>query len=479
MYFGIDFGTTNSACIGIQEGRRSGVKYTDGYANPFPSLVIIDKTTGKVYCGRDAWKNREKLSESCEVIPSIKTHLGTDKTWLVNGRNWTAEMVAAEVFLGLKQRVEQKDATNNLTSAVVATPVGFSAKKRKSLRKAAKIANVNIKNFISEPTAALFKHYDDIGFHSKIGVFDWGGGTLDVAIIENRKGKIKELATASLYLGGDNIDRDLAEWVHSQVAVKKAEKTPFDRMSAGARDKLIANCEQAKKDLTYDEQTEIRIWNYGNLGEVNTVLDIDKFRALVSSKVKGVVEFFQQTVEQAGLNFEELGCILMVGGSVNLRPFAEKIDELWGDKAYYPQDSAWSVAQGAASLSISPGKYVLAQSIVVVMSDGSFYPLINEGDSFHKEQTYTHDFSLVEDSPTANFIFSDEKKNTLGHLHVPAFGFFKEKIVLKTSMTEDLTVRVVAKSNNRDEITKRQWTYTNVRMNYQLPVTKIEVAEDE
>ena len=102
MDFGIDFGTTNSACTGIQD-KKYARNYSDEYGNPFPSIVIIDRVTGLVYCGREAWLKKEALRESCEIVTSIKTHLGTDKLFYIAGKKWTTEMVAAEIFLGLKE----------------------------------------------------------------------------------------------------------------------------------------------------------------------------------------------------------------------------------------------------------------------------------------------------------------------------------------------------------------------------------------
>jgi Molecular chaperone len=131
MDFGIDFGTTNSACTGILEKRRE-IPYRDNFGNPFPSLIVIDRVTGEVFCGRDAWRKREELSESCEIIPSVKTHLGTDKTWQVAGKIWTPVMVATEVFLGIKQQVARGAGNVQLEQAVVAVPVGFSSEKRKN-----------------------------------------------------------------------------------------------------------------------------------------------------------------------------------------------------------------------------------------------------------------------------------------------------------------------------------------------------------
>lgn len=477
MDFGIDFGTTNSACVGIIQKRRA-VKFSDDFGFPFPSLIMIDQTSGKVYSGRKAWRNREEYSQSCEVIPSIKSHLGTDKTWTIAGRVWTPEMVAAEILLGLKEQVVKKRGGDNIIEAVIAIPVGFSPQKRVALRKAAILAGIKIKSFVSEPTAALFCHYEQVGHHSKIAVFDWGGGTLDIAIVENRHGKIKELATGGLSLGGDDIDMKLALWAHNEIIVKKGAKVSFDQMLPSDRDKLIASCEQAKRELSIDDRTEIRIWKYGELGEVSVSVDIDTFVKLIQYDVQKAIGCFDDCLKQARIGLEEVECILMVGGSVNLRPFSEKVSKLWRGKPIYPSDSDWSVAMGAANLSLQPGQYVSAQTIGVTMSDGSPYPLINEGETISFGDEFQTTFAVVEDTPTANFIFSDLNGKSLGYLNVPSFGFFKEKIDLNCHVDSDLIFNVDAKSQRRSDSSSRTWAYTGLRLNYQLPV-ELKVTGDD
>lgn len=478
FWFGIDFGTTNSACIGIEDKRRVKKFSDDEY--PFPSLVIIDRITGKVYCGREAWRRREELRESCEVIPSVKTYLGTDKTWKIAGQIWTPEMVAAQVFLGLKERVKKRLGTDELKEAVVAVPVGFSPAARVALRKAARMAGIEVKSFVSEPTAALFYHYNEIGHNTRIGVFDWGGGTLDVSIIENRDGCIRELATGGINKAGDYIDRLMAEWIHGRIVKKLGQKISFDDMPPEARDKMLTACEQAKRDLTWDDTAQIQILDYGPLGDVFEIIDIEQFALLIKSVIDEAILCFEQCLERSGMNLTQLDCILMVGGSVNLRPFNERIAEIWEGKEYYPKgDPEWSVAGGAAKLSIHEGRHMLAQTVGVVMSDGSLYPLFRKGQYVNSGAFSAATFALVEDEPAANLIFADDTGKVLGYLSVPAFGFFREKIEVRAQIDEDLILRIKARSLNRSERNVREWQYDSLRMEYKLPVMQLEVGEDD
>lgn len=189
-YFGIDFGTTNSATVGyvVMDQKPEAVKYGDEEGRPIPSVVAIDKTTGAVFTGRDAWDKKMELSESCEYISSVKTILDSEQIKTIAGREWTAVDVASEVFKYLKANVHNRTGID-MEEATVAIPVGFSASKRAKLREAAKKAGIHISSFISEPTAAFFANYNELKSSSVVAIFDWGGGTLDVSILQHVNGK--------------------------------------------------------------------------------------------------------------------------------------------------------------------------------------------------------------------------------------------------------------------------------------------------
>lgn len=175
-YFGIDFGTTNSATVGyvVMDEKPEMVKYGDEEGRPIPSVVAIDRTTGNVFTGRDAWDKKMELSESCEYIPSVKTILDTEQVKTIAGREWTAVDVASEVFKQLKVNVKNRTGID-MEEATVAIPVGFSASKRAKLREAAEKAGIRVRSFISEPTAAFFANYNELKSSSIVAVFDWGG----------------------------------------------------------------------------------------------------------------------------------------------------------------------------------------------------------------------------------------------------------------------------------------------------------------
>lgn len=472
--YGIDFGTTNSACVGILD-KVHVIKYADQYGRPFPSLVIIDPATGEVYGGRLAWMRRQELGETCQVITSVKTYLGTEKTWNIGGKVWTPEMVAAEVLQGLKLQVANAGGSAAvLNEAVVAVPVGFTPAKRAALRRAARMAGIKILSFVSEPTAAFFHHYDEIKCYTHIGVIDWGGGTLDISILENKGGEIRELAAGGIDIGGDDIDLKLAHWVHQKVASEKGINKSFEEMSASDRDMLISRCETAKRDLSDLSLVEIRLNRYGEAGAFSVPLDIDTFARIIAFEVEQAIGCFEETLGRAKLSSDELGCILMLGGSVNLLPFIDEAEKVWNCEKIYPDEPDWSVARGASRLSVTKGQYRLAETVGVIMADGSFYPLLKAGEPV-TGQSVNFTFALTEDSKTANFIFADENMRILGYLHVPSFGFFKEKIDLTARINSDLVCKVIARSQCRSKRYTEIWEYSALRFVYQLPV-QLEVS---
>lgn len=189
-YFGIDFGTTNSATVGLTVigNQANRFLYGDDEGRPIPSVIAINKETGEVYSGRDAWNKKMELADTCIYISSVKSILDSDWTQDIAGKTWTTTDVASEVFKTLKANVAERTGVD-MKRATVAIPIGFISEKRERLRKAAASAGIEIESFISEPTAAFFANYEALKSCSTIAVFDWGGGTLDVSIIQNSNGR--------------------------------------------------------------------------------------------------------------------------------------------------------------------------------------------------------------------------------------------------------------------------------------------------
>lgn len=492
-HFGIDFGTTNSAVVWIKfgsldrhaddEGKFEHVeRYGDDEKRPYPSIIAIDRMTGKVKSrGRDAWKKREKLRESCEIITSVKTYLGTDKTWNIGNRTWRPRQVVTEILRGLKEQVSKISDSVDMDSAVVAIPIGFSPIKRRQLREAASEAGINILNFVSEPSAAVFKHYSEVSKWQKVAVFDWGGGTLDIAVVELNDGNVIEMSTFGKPLGGANIDAKVAEWAHIQALKKMRVKVPFKEMPSSSRDDILDQAEYVKIALSNENETTIALLDYGEFDQhIEIKMNLDKFVSLIEPELNKAIACLKEAVKQAGLSIDELGCILMVGGSSKLQGLLERMHEAFDCEIIEPdKDSDWHVAQGAALLNKTQGEYRISQNVDLLLSDDTYFPLIKKGEPVvHKEQTVT--FGLVEDNQNAHFIFMESDDNvptglesdrrTIGYLTVPSYGFLFEPIELSFQIDKNLLFTVTAKSSNMAQNDYKTWEYDKMRFSYNLPM---------
>jgi len=478
-YFGIDFGTTNSAAVRIEFEHI--VRYTDDQGLPYPSIIAIDRMTGQIKShGRAAWRQREQLRKSCEIITSVKTHLGTDKTWIVGEKSWSPRQVTTEILKGLMEKVVERGDGIDIDSAVVAIPIGFSPIKRRELRWAASDAGINILNFVSEPTSAVFKHYSEVSKWQKVAVFDWGGGTLDISIVELNNGNVVELSTLGKRLGGDDIDIKVAEWAHLEILKKRGGQISFQEMTSTSRDAMMVEAEQIKRDLSDRSESTILLFEYGGIDAEEIKMSVNKFVSLIEPELNKAIDYLKEAVKLASLSIDELGCILMVGGSSKLQGLLERMSKSFDCEIIEPdKDSDWHVAHGAALLNKTQGEYRISQNVDLLLSDDTYFPLIKKGEPVvHKEQTIT--FGLVEDNQNAHFIFMESDDNaptglesdrrTIGYLTVPSYGFLFEPIELSFQIDKNLLFTVTAKSLNMAQNDIKTWEYDKMRFSYNLPM---------
>jgi molecular chaperone DnaK len=482
-HFGIDFGTTNSAAVGwphLDTGRLFGWRRTN---RPLPSVVAIHRLTGEVQAiGPDARNHRENLEAQCEVISSVKTHLADpEKQWRIGPRVWRPYEVAAEIIKELRKSIRDRLAPGEklMDSSVFSIPVGCSLAHRQALRRAAQLAGIEVLSFISEPTAALCRHFRDVRRWPRVAVFDWGGGTLDISIVDITDNVVSERGTSGRRLGGDDLDHTLAEYLHGRIMLDRGYDTPFSAVKPEYRDLLIQEAERAKIDLGSQNSVTINLPFY--CGPSATVtLTVETMLGLFEPFIAQAFHALVETVEnRAGCSREEIGCLLMVGGTSKLRGLSEAFRQKgWPGLIEHPADADWNIAQGAAINAMSPGLYVAAQDFGLAVSDGSYYPLIRAGDSLSINDTKEHHFGLVEDSCEARVVFVQPKGRrgyqngdpleTLHYLSLPAYGFSNEPIVLQTWVDQDLVVNVRGFSA-RCEAETRDWQYENLRFRYKLP----------
>ena len=390
------------------------------------------------------------------------------------------ERVATEILRTLRAGFEH-GGREQADNAVFSIPVGWPVPKRLALRRAAEAAGIRIKFFIPEPTAAVCKNWATAKTWSKVAVFDWGGGTLDVSVVEIHGRRVRELAARSETLGGDNVDLKLAKYAHRQIAQERRLDTPFEAMDAVTRDLLVARVEGAKCDLANKQSVEVNLHHYGELNDVSCEFTAQTLRQLLQPEYEQALRVLEDTVNRAGATFAETG-VLMVGGSSKLRGLIDFFREHCPGIHILdrPADADWNIAQGAAIVSATPGQHVIVRGLGLVASDGSYHPLLRGGDAVNGKAIEQH-FGLVEDCQEARFVFAqprgggDGSGGRLDHeragvpLVVPAYGFSDEPITLKLSITADHVVEVEGRSQRREHEPPVQWTFENINLSYELP----------
>lgn len=479
-FFGIDFGTTNSAVVAISAIRGEKVgesrKIGEDERHPLPSFVAIHKTTGEVKTGLSA-KNTFSNSDDYQVFSSIKTVIDDDKEWTIAGRVWKPVDIAAELFKALKNNVKEKtDGSMNLDKAVVAVPVGFSPKKKNSIRRAAKAAGIKIQMFISEPTSAYCSRLNQMKSFENVAVFDWGGGTLDVVVLRIEKNIIREMTSIGMNLAGNDIDKILAKDICKRVSRKTNQNFTFDDLSPEYQLRLLNTCEQAKCNLSDEDIATIPIAKLDRFGRVLEKIDYDYFALLIENEVEQAIDCLLKALSEAGMNREAIDCIICEGGSSRLRPLQTKLLEYFDrDKLIFPRTAMWDIGAGAAEIAFRPGCYTLNRPIGIIQSDHRFYPLLKMGQRVPTEEK-TVKFGVIEDSDEARFILSDgEDESTrtfTEYFPVKIRGLGDEVLQVSCYIDADMVFRMKVRSNRMPDDVFRVWTYSNLNLSYEIDAPK-------
>lgn len=450
-YFGIDFGTTNTAVVQmlVDDYGTKIVNCGEGDL-PFSSLLAINKTDGTVLFGRQVKAKRQQLSRDHYIFSSFKSKLGKDEVKTIAGKQYTPTDITAMFLAGIKNYLKY-NMDLDLTEATFAIPVEFNAVQRRELRKAAWAAGIRVNKFISESTAAYMRNIELVKGLSNVAVFDWGGGTLDVSILEiekmNQKKFLIERAVHGLKLGGDDIDKLLAKKVHSDIAAN-SDIGDYDEMSDKDRDEIVKKCEDAKIALSDDDFYRIQLIDYGEQGVVRYPLELERFSEMIKPQIDNVVKTLYEAIKRAQISVAQLDAIIMVGGSSEMQTIQEMMSELFerkNIKMVYPEKMQWSVAVGAAMVDASDTNYRLNQSVGVILSDDTFFPIL-EKDTVVPCQINELRFGVVEETTDAHFIISDDNGNTLNIVNVPVKGFTAEGIALNASIDEDMIANIHLKS---------------------------------
>jgi molecular chaperone DnaK len=470
--FGIDFGTTNSAAAELLGANFQLFGYGQ---KPLPSIVAIDKATGKAKAGPEVREHQleYELSGNFHVVRSVKTILDFEQRWQTERGIWTPPMVAAEVLRTLSIQARQFGVESGIRSATFSVPVGVRPSALRVLRDAARLADIKVNGIIKESTAALFRRLDEVRGCRYVVVFDWGGGTLDITVLEIRGDTIYEKYVDGLPHAGEAIDENIARRVHPYLA--PAGKS-FDEMPESERDALRVHCEIAKCHLATNNETNISLVEYGGKPQIFAI-SRDFCRPVIELLVRGAIDLLVNTIRRAGLSVDAIEEIIMVGGSSRLWLLREMIqnDPRFGGIARFPREPEWDVAKGAAIIDQHPGAYSLAETIALELSDGSYFELARPGDTADNSRCSVS-LALVEDTRTANVVIDRWHSDTEGRRElacqfgIPTQGFDLEAINLSWRITEDLTVAVEGRSYAHGDGGAEQREITRLRYGYHIGI---------
>ena len=347
---GIDLGTTNS-CVAVMEGGKPVVINNAEGARTTPSVVAFTKT-GERVVGEPA--KRQAVTNADKTISSIKRHMGSDYKVTIDDKKYSPQEISAMVLQKLKADAESY-LGEKVTEAVITVPAYFSDAQRQATKDAGRIAGLDVKRIINEPTAAALSYGLDNENEQKIMVYDLGGGTFDVSIIEIGDGVIEVLATAGdNKLGGDDFDNVITDYMLDEFKKQEGVDLSSDKM---AMQRLKEAAEKAKKELSSSTTTNINLPFITATAEGPKHFDMNlsraKFDELTAHLVERTATPVQTALKDAGLTASELDKVLLVGGSTRIIAVQDKVKQLTGKEPFKGINPDECVAIGA---SIQGGK---------------------------------------------------------------------------------------------------------------------------
>ena len=347
---GIDLGTTNS-CVAVMEGGKPVVITNTEGARTTPSVVAFTKT-GERLVGEPA--KRQAVTNADKTISSIKRHMGSDYRVNIDDKRYSPQEISAMILQKLKADAESY-LGETVTEAVITVPAYFNDAQRQATKDAGKIAGLEVKRIINEPTAAALAYGLDNESEQKIMVYDLGGGTFDVSVIEIGDGVIEVLAThGDNHLGGDDFDNKLTQYMINEFKRQEGVDLSGDKM---AMQRLKEAAEKAKKELSSATSTNINLPFITATVEGAKHFEMNltraKFDELTADLVERTVIPVQNALKDAGVTASELSKVLLVGGSTRIPAVQDKVKQLTGKEPNKSLNPDECVALGA---SIQGGK---------------------------------------------------------------------------------------------------------------------------
>ncbi len=342
---GIDLGTTNS-CVAVIEGGEPVVIANSEGARTTPSVVAFSKTGERIV---GATAKRQAVTNADRTISSIKRHMGSDYKVNIDGKAFTPQEISAMILQKLKTDAEAY-LGETVTEAVITVPAYFTDAQRQATKDAGKIAGLEVKRIINEPTAAALAYGVDKEQDQKIMVYDLGGGTFDVSIIEMGDGVQEVLATAgNNRLGGDDFDARIIDWMASEFKKTDGIDLKADKM---ALQRLKEAAEKAKIDLSGMTQTQINLpfitADATGPKHLDMTLTRAKFNELTADLVEATMGPVRQALSDSGLSASELNKVLMVGGSSRIPAVQDAVKNVIGKEPFKGINPDECVAVGAA-----------------------------------------------------------------------------------------------------------------------------------
>ncbi len=447
-YYGIDFGTTNTSVCLYQYDSKYGVQEakfgTDGKdIMPFSSCIAIPKTDLKnIIFGREVRENINQLSDDYKIVASFKSLLGTKEEFVVNDRHYNGVKLTALFLDYIKKTVNRSD----FTEAIFSIPVDFTSEARKDLLKAAEYAGIKVKGFISESSSAYISKMKNIKAFSKVMVIDWGGGTLDLSILNISENKIYEEAVYGVKFGGDDIDRELAHRIQPKIY----SDSSFDDLASVRKDRLMRNVEQMKIEFSTDDNDYEMICGPGSKP---ATIEYDTFAEIITPLItEHVLKAIGKIMYKVNVTPDGIDAVILAGGSSGLRPFADAIIAMFGeDKIIFDDENngyQWMVARGAAITSAIECEFRLNDDICILLSDNDIYPILEKNKNKVGDKSDTLTFSLTDDSTDAHFIFTDSSGKKYTTLNVRTKGYFNEMLTLSAEIGKDQIAKVTVSNPN-------------------------------
>src|SRR5712675_388429 len=343
---GIDLGTTNSVVAVLEAGEPSVIPNAEG-SRTTPSVVAFSKT-GEVLVGEVA--KRQAITNPDRTIRSVKRHMGTSWTIEIDGKKYTAQEISARTLMKLKRDAEAY-LGDTVTQAVITVPAYFDDAQRQATKEAGEIAGLEVLRIINEPTAAALAYgLDKEGNDQTILVFDLGGGTFDVSVLEIGDGVFEVKSTSgNTHLGGDDWDQRVIDWLVQEFKNAHGIDLANDKM---ATQRLKEAAEKAKIELSNLQETSVNLPFITATADGPLHLDLSLTRSRFQEMTRDLLEAcrgpFEQAIKDAGLDKSKIDHVILVGGSTRMPAVADLVHELTGKEAHKGVNPDEAVAAGAS-----------------------------------------------------------------------------------------------------------------------------------